>query len=201
MAGLRTIGLLGGTFDPIHHGHLAIASEVLHALELDQVLFVPAGRPPHKPDQIISSDAERLRMLELAIAGRSGFGISMLDLERNGPSYSVDLLRAFRAANPAVEPVFILGADSLVDLPNWRDPDEIARLARIAVAGRPGVTVDMATLEMEIPALRGRVTFVDVPLLDISSRDLRQRVRDEQPIWYLLPRPVEEYIEKQGLYR
>ncbi len=203
MAGLiRRLGILGGTFDPIHHGHLVAAQEVQYRLALDRVLFVPAGRPPHKPHRPISPIHHRLRMVELAIAGNPHFALSRVDAERPGPCYTVDTLQLLRSewgAGPAF--FLIIGADSLADLLTWYRPQRLLELCELAVVARPGIQVDLPRLEEDLPGLTGRVHPVPMPLLEISSSDLRARVRAGQPISYLVPPAVEAYIREQGLYR
>jgi nicotinate-nucleotide adenylyltransferase len=198
---MRRIGVLGGTFDPVHLGHLVIATEMQRALNLDCVLWVPAGDPPHKPDQALTPEHHRLRMLELAVADRPGFAIDRIDLERIGPSYTVDTVAQLQARFPSDRIVFLMGEDSLRDLHEWRNPRRIIEIAEIGVARRPEVIVDLDAVYHRLPDARGRVTVVDVPLIGISSRDLRRRVRDGQPIAYQVPRAVEEYIREHRLYR
>ena len=198
----RRVGIYGGTFDPIHVGHLVAASEVHAALALDRVVFMPAGRPPHKRGQGITPAAHRLRMVELAIAGRSFLGLSTLDLTAETASYTVDLLaRARDAWGVEVERYFIMGEDSLRDFPSWYAPGRIAELAQLAVVTRPNVDVDLEGVVRAVPQLAGRVHCVPMPQLDIASRDLRARVAAGRPIAYQVPRAVEEYIAAQGLYR
>ncbi len=203
MAGLiRRLGILGGTFDPIHHGHLVAAQEVQHQLALDQVLFVPAGMPPHKPPQPISPIHHRLRMVELAIAGKSHFALSRLDADRPGPCYTVDTLQLLRREwGPGPLFVFIIGADSLADLLTWHQPQRLIELCELAAVTRPGVEVDLPRLAEHLPGITARLHLVQMPLLEISSSDLRARVRAGRPISYLVPPAVEAYILEQGLYR
>ncbi len=203
MAGLiRRLGILGGTFDPIHHGHLVAAQEVQHQLALDQVLFVPAGTPPHKPPQPISPIHHRLRMVELAIAGKPHFALSRLDADRPGPCYTVDTLQLLRREwGPGPLFVFIIGADSLADLLTWHQPQRLIELCELAAVTRPGVEVDLPRLAEHLPGITARLHLVQMPLLEISSSDLRARVRAGRPISYLVPPTVEAYILEQGLYR
>lgn len=198
----RRVGLYGGTFDPVHIGHLIAATEVRARLGLDLVLFLPAGQPPHKHDRAIAPADHRVAMLALATAGRPGFAVSRFDLDHQGPAYTADLLRrAHAAAGPPRDFFFIMGEDSLRDFPQWRAPDEIARLAYLAVVTRPNVAVDLEAIARAVPDLAGRVHCVPMPQIDISSRDLRARVATGQPIAYQAPRAVEEYILRTGLYR
>lgn len=186
------LGVFGGTFDPVHVGHLAIAHAALEALGLDRVLFVIARRSPLKERGPVASEAERLAMLERAIAGEPRFAVSRLELDREGPSYTVDTLAALRAAAPVDELFLILGGDASAELPRWRSPERIAELATIVVAERPGVPP---------PAVPGALRTFDAPRLDISSRELRARAARGRSLRYLVPDPVHEYIEARGLYR
>ena len=202
----RRIGLLGGTFDPIHYGHLAIAEEVRAAHELSEVVFIPAGHPPHKPGRVISSAADRLAMLRLALASNPAFRISSVDLERPGPSYTVDTLRLLHKQwGPSIHLDFIIGGDSLEDLTSWYDPAGIlARLTHLVAVGRPGY-IDppgfLDHLERRLPGMGERLLFVPVPQLEISSSDLRQRVAAGRPIKYQTPEAVETYILQRQLYQ
>lgn len=197
----RRVGIFGGTFDPIHYGHLALAESIAQALGLERVIFFPAGSPPHKPGSPVSSPADRFRMTELAIAGNNRFAISDLDLGGDAPSYTVDLLRAVQGQLPDAMLEFIVGADSLRDFPSWHDPEGIARLCRLAVGLRPGVEIDPERVIARVPALRGRLDLVETPRLDISATEIRQRVHEGQAIRYLVPDPVMNYIRSAGLYR
>ncbi|MGI9252271.1 MAG: nicotinate-nucleotide adenylyltransferase [Thermomicrobiales bacterium] len=195
------IGIFGGTFDPVHVGHLIVAADLLQALSLDRVLFVPAGRPPHKDTSIISDDQDRLEMLHLAIDDNPMFQVSTIDLERDGPSYTADLLELLAGGHPNAQLVFLLGEDSLRDLPTWHDPNRIVRQAELGVARRPGVKLDLASVLDAVPAACGRITLVDSPLIGISSTDLRARVARGAPVAYQVPEQVERYIRHSGLYR
>jgi len=203
MAGVsRRVGVLGGTFDPIHHGHLVAAQEVLHALALDCVLFVPAGNPPHKPVQPISAAHHRVAMVSLAIAGRPGFQLSHVDVERPGPHFTFDTLTILHERwEEGSRFFFIVGTDSLAELFTWHRPEGIVALADLAVVERPGARVDLEALEARLPGLGRHLHRVNMPLLQISSTDLRARVRDGRPIAFLVPPPVEDYILEHGLYR
>lgn len=197
----RRIGVLGGTFDPIHYGHLVAAQEAHDQLALERVLFVPAGHPPHKPDRAMTPARHRLRMVELAIAADPRFTLSRVDVERPGPSYTVDTLTLLRAEwGPETAFFFLIGSDSLVELPTWRQPRRIIELCELAVLPRPGVRVDLPRLEAQLPGLGDRLHRLTMPLLEISSHALRERVRAGRPITYLTPPPVEAYIREQGLY-
>lgn len=196
------LGILGGTFDPIHHGHLFAAEEARHQLALDQVLFVPAGNPPHKPSRPIAPVHHRLRMLELAIVGKPSFAISRVDVNRPGPNYTVgtlELLRAEWGSEPTL--FFIEGTDSLAEILTWYRPQRLIELCELAVVRRAGIEIDLERLEQHLPGLTERVHWVQMPRLEISSTDLRARVQEGRPISYLLPPAVEAYILEQGLYR
>lgn len=197
----RRIGVFGGTFDPIHVGHLIIAAELCQSLELDTVLFVLSPRPPHKTDQDISADGHRLAMLQLAIAPEPSFRVSTIEVTRDGLSYTVDTLGSLRAAHPDDTLVFLMGEDSLRDFPTWREPGRIATLADIGVATRPGVVVDLASILAAVPELAGRVTLVPVPEIGVSSRDVRARVATGRTIQFQVTRAVERYIVDNGLYQ
>jgi nicotinate-nucleotide adenylyltransferase len=186
------LGVFGGTFDPVHVGHLAIAHAALEDVPLDRVLFVIARRSPLKERGPVASEAERLAMLERAIAGEPRFAVSRLELDRDGPSYTVDTLAALRAAAPDDALFLILGGDASAELPRWRAPERIAELATIVVAERPGAP---------LPAAPAAVRTFDAPRLDISSRELRARASRGRSLRYLVPDPVHEYIEARGLYR
>lgn len=197
----QRLGILGGTFDPIHHGHLVAAEEARHQLDLERVLFVPAGSPPHKPLQPITPAGHRLNMVELAIASNRHLAISHVDLDRSGPSYTVDTLDLLRAEwGPDALLFFIGGADLLADILTWHQPQRLIESCELAVVERPGVELDLEPLEEQLPGLTARIHWVRMPGLDISSRDLRARVREGRPISYLVPRAVEAYILEQGLY-
>jgi nicotinate-nucleotide adenylyltransferase len=195
------LGVFGGTFDPTHQGHLIIAEELRYRLGLDQVLFLLAKSPPHKTSVTVSPEADRLAMLELAIAHNDGFIISRIDLDRVGPSYTADSLALIRREHPEHGLYFLMGEDSLRDLPTWHDPNRIARQAMLVVARRPGIDVDLPRVLDAVPDARGRVVMVDIPLIEISSSDIRRRVRAGEPIRYQVPDAVERYIRESGIYR
>jgi nicotinate-nucleotide adenylyltransferase len=198
------IGIIGGTFDPVHYGHLAIAEEVYHELHLDRMVFVPAGQPPHKSARQITPARQRLAMLRLALASNAHFTLSLVDMQRSGPSYTVDTLRFLRQEwGPDAELYFVIGGDSLKDLPEWRDPEGILAQATIVALMRPGyVDLDHARelLEARLPDLRQRLITLAGPAMEISSTGLRERVAQGRPITYQTPESVEHYIFQQGLY-
>ena len=188
---------MGGTFDPIHHGHLVAASEVQGWFGLDEVIFVPTGQPYHKPDRTVSPAEHRYLMTVIATAANPRFTVSRVDIDRQGPTYTRDTLRDLSALMPDAELYFITGADALTDIFSWRDADEVFELAHFVGCTRPGSEMDPATLSA-IPS--ERVTMLEVPALAISSTDCRQRQAEGQPIWYLVPDGVVQYITKHGLY-
>lgn len=197
---MSRIGILGGTFDPIHVGHLIVATYAATDLHLDRVLLMPAQTPPHKLDKMVTGNRHRLAMTEAAAAEDRRLEVSTLDLQSKAPSYSATLLQRMHELHPDDELVFIIGADSLRDLPSWHRPDLVISRARIAVARRPGVEIDDAVLDA-LPGLRDRVTVFTSPLIDLSSTDIRQRVRSGRPITWTVPHSVEGYIRDHGLYR
>lgn len=188
---------MGGTFDPIHHGHLVAASEVQAAFELDEVLFVPTGRPWQKDDRDVTDAEHRYLMSVIATASNPRFTVSRVDIDRDGPTYTIDTLRDVRAARPDDELFFITGADALTAIVSWRDHDELFELAQFVGVSRPGHAVDADVLE-GLPD--GRVTLQEIPALAISSTDCRERQAAGAPIWYLVPDGVVQYIDKHGLY-
>ncbi len=196
----RRIGIMGGTFDPIHIAHLVAAEEAATARALDEVIFIPARQPPHKRGEPLTDASHRLAMTRAAVADNPRFSVSTIEMDREGPSFTVDTLRELQA--PGVELSFIVGMDSLAELPTWHDPSEILSLAELVAVYRGGWDrVDMAELEAALPAVRGRVQVVAIPALDISSTDVRRRVAEGRPIRYLVPDSVIDYIIRNGLYR
>jgi nicotinate-nucleotide adenylyltransferase len=202
----RRIGILGGTFDPIHYAHLAIAEQVREALDLDRVLFVPAGVPPHKPGAVVAAAEDRAAMVELAIAGNPAFSMCRIELDRPGPSYAVESLELL-AAEAALQKVerelfFILSDEALAGLPEWRDPKRIPALCHLAVVPRLGRTApDRAWLEANFPGSSDRFVFVDTVPLPNSSSEVRHRAAAGESIRYLVPPAVEAYIHDHRLYR
>lgn len=195
------LGVFGGTFDPVHYGHLVAAEEVRYRLRLDKVLFVPAGMPPHKLDHDITPTRHRVAMLELAIASNPGFALSRVDIDRHGPCYTVDTLALLHQEyGPGAELFFLMGMDSLADILTWKDPERLIRLARIVVVGRPGFQADVDELDKVLPGAAERICIVDTPLMEVSSSDIRQRVREGAPIRYQVPEAVEAYIRAHRLY-
>jgi nicotinate-nucleotide adenylyltransferase len=196
------LGLLGGTFDPPHYGHLIAAQEAAEQLRLEQVLFMPAAEPPHKQCEPITPLETRIRMVELAIAGNPCFALSLADAERPGPSYTADLLGQVQAeAGPDTELYFIVGTDSLRDLLTWREPARVLAQCTLVVASRPGYEpLDPRALEASIPSAASRVRLLGIPGVHVSSTDLRARAAAGRSIRYLTPDPVRALIEMEGLY-
>ena len=194
------VGILGGTFDPVHIAHLVLAQAALEQLALDQVLFIPAGEPWRKSHRAITDASHRLAMLELAIEGNDGFGISDIEVRRDGPTYTADTLASLAGERLDDAFWFIVGADALADLPNWHEPERIVRHAMLAVAPRDAQEVNVAALSIE-GLTADRIAQFDAPRLAISSTDIRERVASARGIRYLVPDAVREYIEGHGLYR
>lgn len=199
---MRRIGVIGGTFDPIHYGHLAAAEEARVKMDLERVLFVVAGVPPHKLDEEITPVEHRLAIVSLAIASNAYFEISRVDVDRPGPSYTVDTISILQKRwGQDTEICFIMGLDSLVELPTWHQPQRLIQSCRLVAVSRPGVEIEIAELEASVPGISSRVEIIDMPEMDISSTELQQRVRDGLPIKYQVPEEVERYIMEHELYR
>ena len=196
------LGVLGGTFDPPHVGHLILAEEARTRLRLERVLFVPAGDPWRKAGQDITPVEHRLAMVRLLLVSDPYFEVSTLEVERQGPSYTVDTLEALhRQYGPGLELYFILGEDALHDLPNWKEPARLISLTWLAVAPRPPERAwTTADLEVAVPGISERIVALPMPTIDISSSDLRERARAGLSLRYLVPLDVEEYIRRHGLY-
>jgi nicotinate-nucleotide adenylyltransferase len=194
------VGILGGTFNPPHIGHLLCAQEARHALLLDRIVLMPANVPPHKALPDDPGGERRLEMCRLACEEEEWLEVSRLELEREGPSYTVDTLREIHARAPGDELTFIVGGDMAATLPQWREPEAILGLATLAVAERDGLERDV--LREGLGALAGseRVAFIDIPRVDVSSSMLRERVREGRPIRHLVPDAVADYIAAEGLY-
>ena len=194
----RRVGVFGGTFDPPHLGHLAIAERARDQLGLERVVFVPAADPPHKRGRTMSPFARRIAMTRLAVRGHTGFTVSDLEARRRGPSYTVETLRALRRRFPDRELVLVLGGDSLEDFPGWRDPRGILELARLAVAPRADARRDRP--RRTDAARPGRVVRLSSPVLELSSSDLRARARRGESLRYLVPDAVDAYARRHRLY-
>jgi nicotinate-nucleotide adenylyltransferase len=199
------VGVFGGTFDPVHYGHLILAEQCREQGRLDQVWFVPAPRPPHKTDQPLTRFEQRVEMLALAIAGNAAFVINEIEKDRAGPSFTVDTLAEFQQRNPQDEFFLLIGSDTLQDLPHWYDPVGVLRRAGLLVVLRPNHPMlgpDELRASVQLPAdVPLRMEVVEMPLIDMSSRDLRRRVVLGRSLRYLVPRAVEAYIDDKQIYR
>jgi len=194
------LGILGGTFDPPHYGHLALAENARVQLKLDRVLFAPAGQQPLKSGQTPAHTDHRVAMVRTVTADSDAFALSCVDLDRPGPHYTVDTVSLLRDEYQEATFYFLLGGDSLAQLLSWRDPAGILEQVRLAVMRRPGYEPDVDELTRALPRLPERLSWLDVPSLDISSTDLRRRVRESLPLRYLTPPQIEVYIQKHRLY-
>jgi nicotinate-nucleotide adenylyltransferase len=188
------LGVMGGTFDPVHHGHLVAASEVQTRFALDEVVFVPTGQPWQKDTREVSPPEDRYLMTVIATASNPRFTVSRVDIDRPGPTYTIDTLRDLRAERSDAELFFITGADALAQILSWKDADELFELAHFIGVTRPGYALS----ESGLPA--DRVTLQEVPAMAISSTDCRARVERAEPVWYLVPDGVVQYINKYRLY-
>lgn len=193
----RRVGVMGGTFDPVHHGHLVAASEVQASFDLDEVVFVPTGQPWQKSDRQVSPAEHRYLMTVIATASNPRFTVSRVDIDRDGPTYTIDTLRDLAAQQPGADLFFITGADALTEIFTWRDAADLFELAHFVGCTRPGYEMDAESLR-GIPA--DRVTILEIPALAISSTDCRRRTAAGQPVWYLVPDGVVQYIAKHNLY-
>ena len=195
----RRLGVMGGTFDPIHHGHLLTAEEAAVQFGLDEVLFVPTGRPWMKDRDDVSPAEDRYLMTVVATASNPRFSVSRIDIDRKGQTYTVDTLHAVGEQAPDAELFFVTGADAMLEIFGWKDPEEVLSLAHFIAATRPGY--DLARFEAAAPTRHPNVSVMTIPALAISSTDIRRRVGEGRPIRYLVPEGVKSYIEKAGLYR
>jgi nicotinate-nucleotide adenylyltransferase len=195
------LGIFGGTFDPPHFGHLALAAAALEQLKLDKVLWVVSGQSPLKLDRALSPAESRVEMVQAAIAGEAAFALSRIDLDRPGPHYTVEALEILGRQFPGAELFFLMGEDSLRDLPKWQRPREIIRRARLAVLGRPGAEADLADLERSLPGVAARIVWVNSPRLAIASSDIQRRVREGRSVREMLPPAVLAVVEREGLYQ
>jgi nicotinate-nucleotide adenylyltransferase len=196
MARAQRIGVMGGTFDPIHHGHLVAASEVAQVFSLDEVVFVPTGQPWQKDEREVSPSEDRYLMTVIATASNPRFSVSRIDIDRGGPTYTIDTLRDLRAERgDDMELFFITGADALSQMMSWQDVNELFALAHFVGVTRPGHRLTDRGLPED------QVSLLEIPALAISSTDCRRRVATGQPIWYLVPDGIVQYIAKRRLYR
>lgn len=199
-APVMRVGILGGTFDPPHYGHLILAELAADSLALDRVLFVPAADPPHKGG-LRASAQHRVALVERAIAGNPRFALSRVDLDRPGPHYSVEMVQLVQAEFPGAALIFLIGGDSLRDLPTWSRPEELIKRVRLGVMRRPGSAPDLTQLEREIPGLGERIDWIDAPQIEISASALARRVAAGLSIRYQTPDAVRAYIDDHQLYR
>jgi len=199
---LRRVAIMGGTFDPIHYGHLVTAEGARACYDLDLVVFVPSGRPPHKKEYEVTAAEDRYLMSILAVASNYHFQVSRIEIDRPGYSYAIDTVTAFRQLlGDKVEIFFITGADAILEILTWKNVDRLAGMCRFIAATRPGFDLAKSDKRLNrIAKLRERLHFLEVPALAISSTDIRRRVAEGRPIKYLLPESVEHYIYKKGLY-
>jgi nicotinate-nucleotide adenylyltransferase len=191
---------MGGTFDPIHHGHLLTAEEALWQFHLDEVVFVPTGQPWMKEHEVVSPAEDRYLMTVIATARNPRFSVSRLEIDREGATYTVDTLRMLREQEPSdTELFFVTGADAMLEIFQWKDPEDVLTLVHCIAATRPGY--DIAAFEKGAPTQHPNVSVMRIPALAISSSDIRRRVKEGRPIRYLVPEGVKSYVEKAGLYR
>jgi nicotinate-nucleotide adenylyltransferase len=196
------VGIFGGTFDPPHLGHLILAAEAYHQLDLDRLLWVLTPDPPHKKNKHITPLQQRLDMLRATLAGDPNFELCMVDINRPGPHYAVDTVRILKEQQPGVDWFYLMGGDSLKDLHTWRNPHELlASITALGVMMRPGAKTDLADLEKKTRGVSAKVKYINTPLIGISSSEIRQRVADGLPYRYLVPPEVYKIIHERGLYR
>jgi len=197
---MARIGILGGTFDPPHVGHLILAEYAADALDLARVLFVPAADPPHKREEHKTPVEQRIRMLQLAVDGNPRFSISRVDADRPGPHYSVDMIRLIQAENPGDELYFLMGGDSLNNLPQWYQPDVLIKLCKLAVMARAGSSVQLHMHTDVLPELAEHLVILDTPMIEISSTQITERLALGKSVRYLVPESVLAYIQSCHLY-
>ena len=199
---ITRVGVLGGTFDPPHNGHLLIAQQALTQLKLDQVLFAPTRQPPHKDVHAITPVEHRVEMVRLAIAGYPGFALSRVDVDRQGPTFTLDTMRLLRGQlGKSAELYFIMGMDSLANILTWRDPAKLIQICNLAVFARPGFQADLRDLEKAIPNLAASIVFLPTTAVKIAASDLQRRISAGLPITELIPTPVVKYIHEHKLYQ
>lgn len=198
----RRVGVMGGTFDPVHHGHLVAASEVADRFDLDEVVFVPTGQPWQKDDRQVSPAEDRYLMTVIATASNPRFSVSRVDIDRHKVTYTVDTLRDLRAQHPNADLYFITGADALESILSWQDWEELFALAKFVGVSRPGYELHTEHLAAHLEQLPAdAVTLIEIPALAISSTECRLRAAEHRPVWYLVPDGVVQYISKRNLYR
>jgi len=200
-SGRGQLAVLGGTFDPPHLGHVALASMAAAQLDLEQVLFLLTADPPHKQKRQISAVEERLAMLKLAISGQASFAISRLEIDRPGPHYAVETVKLLGDKHPGKDIAYLIGSDSLQDLPGWHRAEEfLANISLLVVMRRPGSQPDLKKLRGELPELKEKLTYIESPPLEISSRQIRQRAREDGTFRYYLHEKVFDYIQENKVY-
>lgn len=199
----KSLGIFGGTFDPIHYGHLLAAEWAREFWDLEEIIFIPSARPPHKDLGGVSDSRHRYRMVELAIEGNPGFSASAIELERAGYSYTVDTIAHYNQVKPGADIYFIIGVDALQLMYTWKSPEQLLKLCRLIAVTRPGYQLDQsdACFQSAPSALWERLTLLPIPGLEISSSDIRQRVMEGKSIRYLVPPAIEEYIRQNELYK
>lgn len=198
---MQRIGIMGGTFDPIHYGHLVTAEQARFTFSLDKVVFVPTGHPPHKQESEVSEAGHRLAMTKLATQSNAHFGVSSIEVDRPGPTYAVDTVSEFRRMYPpGAELLFITGADAVLQMTGWRDYDTLMQLCEFVAATRPGYVLENEKIAQMFGTNASKINFFEVPALAISSTDIRARVRAGRPVRYLLPDAVIDYISSSKLY-
>jgi nicotinate-nucleotide adenylyltransferase len=198
---MEKLGIFGGTFDPPHLGHLILASEAQHQLGLQRILWVLTPIPPHKPNKPITPLPDRYAMLERALKGAPAFELSTVEIARPPPHYAIDTLQILKEAFPGRQLVFLLGGDSLRDLPTWHQPRKFFLLLdRLGVMRRPNDVVDLPAIEAALPGISQKIDWIDAPLLEIASSDIRKRAVSGLPFRYFLPAEVYDYIQERGLY-
>ncbi len=197
--GMR-LGIYGGTFDPIHYGHLLLAERCREELQLDEVWFIPAGTPPHKQGRVTTPARARADMVEFAVSGFPEFKVSRMEMERGGPSYTVQTLELLRTADPSRELFLLMGADSIAELATWKDPARILELSQVVAVNRAGEVPNLLSVHALLEQTDRSVQIVDMPAMGVSASEIRTRVAHGQSIRFLTPRPVEMYIRQHKLY-
>lgn len=195
------LGIFGGTFDPPHLGHLILAEAAREQLALERVLWAVAGQSPFKVDRPISPALIRAAMVQAAIADNPAFTLSRVDLDRPAPHYTIDMLKLLGQEFPAAEFFFLMGEDSLRDLPRWRNPQDLLALTKLAVLQRPEVETDLSELEVQLPGIAQRVCWIKAPQLELASSDIQRRIREGHSVRYMLPEGVKALIEREHLYK
>lgn len=203
MLNKQKIGIMGGTFDPVHYGHLVIAESARSEFGLEKIIFIPTGEPPHKKAYRITDAEDRYNMVQMAIADNDNFAISRIEIERPGPSYTVDTLMQLHSLHPEIDPYIITGADAIVEILTWKNVSFIAALCHFIAATRPGYSLDRLNQEINglPPVIRQKILTIEIPGVAISSTEIRKRLAENKPISYLLPGQVEKYIRQKKLYQ